>query len=204
MQGGFFYFYEDKRMDKIQECATAFEKAVLAIEGCSFALGSISGATQYKSGRICRFFFVTLRLLNRCISIRKLQGYCKAKGGDSQESPPTVFWLKTLLTKAFRWEGHTGFGLVVWKNSGIHLGRGRGLSGGDAYQKGKWRFIFATCFTFASNDYAHLLLIKIKKQRNIKENSYREKQPKMVCCNYASNYADVFCFLSRKSFGGSS
>ena len=33
-------------MDKIQECATAFEKAVLAIEGCYFALGSFSDATQ--------------------------------------------------------------------------------------------------------------------------------------------------------------
>ena len=118
-----------------------------------------------------------------------------------------VLFLPCKLTCAFnvfRCEGHTSFGLVVWKNSGIHLGRGRGLSGGDAYQKGKWCFIFATCFIFASKDYAHLFLIKIKKQRNIKENSYREKQLKMVCCNYASNYAAVFCFLSRKSFDGSS
>lgn len=105
----------------------------------------------------------------------------------------------TCAFNVFRREGHTGFGLVVWKNSGIHLDRGRGLSGGDAYQKGKWCFIFATCFTFASKDYAHLFLIKIKKQRNIKENSYREKQTKMVCCNYASNYAAVFCFYPGKA-----
>ena len=134
---------------------------------------SYTGNTAYSSDWIC--FAIGYKVQRGCVLFLP----CKL----------------TCAFNAFRCEGHTGFGLVVWKNSGIHLGRGRGLSRRRCISKRKMVFHFCNLFHICIKGLCSFIINKNKKTKKYKGKFVSRKTAENGLLQLCIKLRDCFLFF---------